>query len=324
MAEDEGRSDRERCVSDDAVHRFRKLNVWENGDSRAPHKPLLALWAIGRCLKGKERLVTYKVVEKEVGALLQRFGPVRQRVRPDYPFWHLQNDCVWEIDRPHLVGTTSKGDAWVEDLKRERIRGGFKSEVFRVFQQDRRVALGIAESLVAAHFPLTIHDSILEATSIPAEMSVASEVEQGVEYVISRRRRRDPAFRGLVLAAYSERCAVCAFGGRLDDKPLALEAAHIKWHEADGPSVVRNGLALCALHHKLFDAGTFTLVPELKIRVARKVSGAGVEDALRRYDGETLVAPPEESPSLLFLDWHRREVFKEPNTDRQCVGRCKR
>ena len=121
----------------------------------------------------------------------------------------------------------------------------------------------VSTSLVAAYFPVTIHDSILEATPIPAEMSVASEVEQGVEYVITRRRRRDPAFRGLRLAACFERCAVCAFGGRLDDKPVALEAAHIKWQEANGPSVVSNWLALCALHHRLFDAGTFTLAPEL-------------------------------------------------------------
>jgi HNH endonuclease len=41
-----------------------------------------------------------------------------------------------------------------------------------------------------------------------------------------------------------------------------LEAAHIKWFQARGPDVVQNGLALCSLHHKIFDLGAFTVLPE--------------------------------------------------------------
>ena len=79
--------------------------------------------------------------------------------------------------------------------------------------------------------------------------------------------------------------------------------------------MVANGLALCALHHELFDAGAFTLLPELKIVVARGAEGQGIDDALRRYDGERLRAPPENvllRPAAGYLRWHAREVFKEP------------
>src|SRR6185503_19127739 len=76
------------------------------------------------------------------------------------------------------------------------------------------------------------------------------------------RRKRDPAFRGRVLTAYEYACAVCGFDVRLGGHALGLEAAHIQWHQAGGPDVEPNGLALCSLHHKAFDLGAFTIKPD--------------------------------------------------------------
>src|SRR5437588_7846441 len=42
---------------------------------------------------------------------------------------------------------------------------------------------------------------------------------------------------------------------------VGLDAAHIRWHQAGGPDREGNGLALCVLHHKLFDLGAFTVSP---------------------------------------------------------------
>ena len=53
-------------------------------------------------------------------------------------------------------------------------------------------------------------------------------------------------------------CALAATNGW---QRLGLEAAHIKWFQARGPDVVQNGLALCSLHHKIFDLGAFTVLP---------------------------------------------------------------
>lgn len=55
------------------------------------------------------------------------------------------------------------------------------------------------------------------------------------------------------------------------------------WHSQDGPDVVANGLALCALHHALFDLGVLGLTAELRIRVsslyvARSDAGWAVDD----------------------------------------------
>lgn len=58
---------------------------------------------------------------------------------------------------------------------------------------------------------------------------------------------------------------------------LCLEAAHIKWRDHGGPGRYidqeNNGIALCGLHHKLFDYGAFTLSDHLEILVPDRANG---------------------------------------------------
>ena len=114
-----------------------------------------------------------------------------------------------------------------------------------------------------------------------------------------------------MLKAYGYRCAVCEFAVRLNDDPVAVEAAHIKWHEARGPSEVRNGLALCALHHRLFDKGAFTVSFNQRVKVAKSANGIGFDRSLGNYDSKPIVLPEnaDDWPDPRFLMWHVREVF---------------
>ena len=302
-------------MTGDLLQRFQSLNVWRSGDLRAPHKPLLVLWAIGRCLRGEPRLASYELVDQELGGLLRRFGPHREIIHTEDPFWRLQRDNVWEVDRPKLVRTNLVGGAYKSDLRRHHIRGGLTETDYAILQGQPGLAKRVADCLVACHFPVSLHALVLEATAVPIDPVNESDAQNGEDWVAARRRRRGPGFRAHVLEAYGSRCAVCEFALRHHDVPLAIEAAHIKWHEANAPDVIGNGLALCALHHDLFDLGTFTLLPELRVIVADSVQGAGVEAALRRYHREPLRAPPREGypqPDAEFLAWHRSEVFREP------------
>jgi predicted restriction endonuclease len=40
------------------------------------------------------------------------------------------------------------------------------------------------------------------------------------------------------------RCAICGYDTKVGQWDLALDAAHIQWHQAAGPSILQNGLAL--------------------------------------------------------------------------------
>ena len=300
---------------------FANLKVWHGNGWRAPNKPLLALWAIGRCLRNKARLAPYDKIESELGTLLRRFGRPRKRVYPDLPFWHLRRDGVWEVPEADRITETSSGHAHIGSLRREGAQGGLPADVFLALQQDKITALDIAYSLLDAHFPETLHDDILRAVGIdtgysePAVWDSRDGERQGIrqDFENVRRRSRDPAFSKAVLDAYGERCAVCAFSVRLHDVPLALDAAHIKWHRAGGRDrdKVSNGLSLCALHHRLFDAGAFTLSPKYTVIIALAAVGTGREQSLEQFSRCSILLPEktEDYPDWKSLKWHHREVF---------------
>ena len=96
---------------------------------------------------------------------------------------------------------------------------------------------------------------------------------------------------------------------------LAIDAAHIQWHQARGAlNTVNNGLALCALHHRLFDDGVFTLslVPNLIVEVAPSATGWGFNESLGCFHGQSprILPPDGVRPDHRFLLWHRKEVFR--------------
>jgi putative restriction endonuclease len=128
-------------------------------------------------------------------------------------------------------------------------------------------------------------------------------------------RPRDPHFRSRVLTLYGYRCAVCDFDARLFQDAIALEAAHIKWHQAGGPPTPENGIAMCSLHHKLFDRGAFTISQDRRIEVSHAVHGGETTEALLiRYHTRELRLPAraEHHPLIEYVTWHRNEVFHGP------------
>jgi putative restriction endonuclease len=100
---------------------------------------------------------------------------------------------------------------------------------------------------------------------------------------------------------------------------VGLEAAHIKWFQAGGPDVEPNGLALCALHHKLLDLGAFTVLPDdYVIMVSQSLVGSvEAQDKMLGYHGAGIVLPQSDAyfPDTEFLVWQKSEVFKKPGRE---------
>lgn len=145
-------------------------------------------------------------------------------------------------------------------------------------------------------------------------MSEAASAQDTIE-----RRRRDPAFREKVLRAYEHRCCVCGFDLRIGNISAGLEAAHIQWFQAKGPDVEANGFALCALHHKIFDLGAFTVLPDSYTLVFSQhvAMGEATRKALLTYHGAGIILPQSQSyyPDPRYLRWHEQEVFKKPGRE---------
>ena len=289
-------------TKDQILQRFRTLRQAISGDERAPHKPLLALYAIGKLLRGEDRLISYTDdIEENLENLLREFGPRRDRYNPQFPFWRLQNDGIWEVSDANRIRQTSSGDAYITDLRNYNVSGGFNETVFEHLQNDSELTFEIVRILLNTHFTASLHEDILQVVGIEFPL-------QGFDT-----RIWPSNFRINVIRAYEYKCAVCGFDVKLGTMPLALEAAHIKWKSHGGPNKEVNGLALCILHHKLFDLGAFTLSKHLEILVSDDAHGTkGFKEWLMDFHGQKINFPQRQSyyPELEFIGWHVKEVFK--------------
>jgi putative restriction endonuclease len=287
------------------LQKFSELNVWQRGGERAPHKPLLALLALGLFTQGI-RDVPFRQYESKLSELLREFAPQRRTLHPEMPFVRLRNDDVWQVSLSrHANLLAHKSQFTKTELRDLDATGRFPNEILALFERDPKAINEVARLLLSAHFPESIHDDILDAVGL--------SLDEAAGYPAFKGRRRDPAFRSAVLTAYQYRCALCNLDLRIGNLTIGLEAAHIKWHQASGPDVVENGIALCCLHHKLFDIGAFTLGEERRVLISEQAHGTQqFDEILMRHHGRHLNAPvrAEHHPAQPYVEWHRSEVFK--------------
>ena len=70
----------------DIIRLFGQISVWKRGSQRAPHKPLLLLYAIAKCARGEGRQIPFREVDEALRPLLVEFGPPRKSYHTEYPF----------------------------------------------------------------------------------------------------------------------------------------------------------------------------------------------------------------------------------------------
>lgn len=282
--------------------KFNSINVWKSGGKRATHKPLLVLLAIARCIHQDQRLIPYREIDEQLKRLLLEFGPPNP-VRPEYPFWFLQNDGVWQIK--HLENVDTSGFSKNPNRKsflEVNAMGGFNESVYLSLRKNRKQTLEIINNLLTTHFTESYHDDILASVGLDRDL------------LLLPKRSRNPEFRHKILQAYEYKCAVCGFSGRMEHALVGLEAAHIKWHQAGGPDEEVNGLSLCSLHHKLFDRGIFT-IRDMRVHVSEKANGnQQFSRWVLDFHNQPLKIPqrPSYHPDLEFVTWHEQQVFKGP------------
>lgn len=121
----------------------------------------------------------------------------------------------------------------------------------------------------------------------------------------TKQRLHQPVFRSTVLRAYANRCAVCSLG-----HAQLLDAAHIvPDRDARGEASVRNGLALCTLHHSAFDARYLGIRPDLVVQVKpsllAETDGPTLLHGLQGRHGQRLMVVPaarREKPATQLLE----------------------
>jgi putative restriction endonuclease len=207
---------------------------------------------------------------------------------------------VWQLSRD--VPNDTLGP-----LRAEPVEGRFPPEIEDELRRSPSAVNDVARALVESQFPLSIASDVLVAAGLDPDRVFASAAVPA-----DSARRRDPNWRRRIVAAWDRSCAFCGYDGSLGGAPVGIEAAHVRWFTFDGPDDLDNGLALCSLHHKLFDRGAIGLT-EGGIVVVSEAFAATGPMGRRVYDlhGHELRPRPGTSlPASDHVRWHRQEVFK--------------
>jgi len=228
---------------------------------------------------------------------LNQFGVPSRKQTPENPWGRLYKDKLWQLN-PHAV----------------EINGNFSASVFTKTQSTGQLSKEIQEYLIDRpeellrwvheilddQFPPSQHDDILVACGI----NVLGEL-------LTNKRKRDPRFSFEILRNYGNRCAICGYHLQLDQQIIGLEAAHIQWHAFNGPDTLDNGLALCSLHHKLFDYGAFALSDDFTVIVSKQINGLSIND-IAKFHGSSIIKHPVDfvHPDLKYVRWQRAQVLK--------------
>lgn len=293
----------------DWIERIAGIRRWTRGGERAPHKPLLLLYVLGRFQRHGNLPIPFSTAETDLKRLLKEYGPPRD-TSPGYPFHHLTSDGLWLVDT--VTGPGSPGPE-LGRLRDGQATGRLHPDLARALVEDPRLAAGIAHFLLDANFPPSLHADICRLAGLDLD---------GLETVTTARPtpvasvRRDPAFRDKVLMAYEYACAFCAYDGWLDGAAVGLDAAHVRWWAFEGPDDLANGLCLCAIHHKLFDKGVLGLTPDRTVTVSARFVGrsASARDMVLSLAGRPVRDPQPGMDAVEsdHIDWHGRQVFRTP------------
>ncbi|MFI1183418.1 phosphorothioated DNA-binding restriction endonuclease [Streptomyces sp. NPDC020799] len=286
----------------DWLERTAKLRQWSRSETRAPHKPLLFLYALGRFQQDAGGELRYSAVEEDLSRLLSEYGPPN-RTTPAYPFHHLVSDGVWEVRTDRGPGSPGTG---VRELRAVGARGRLGPDLRAALRREPSLLGRMARVLLDLHFPPSLHGDLCEAVGLELEPAATGQVP-------TARRRRDPRMRERVLTAYEYQCAFCGYDGRIGAVPVGLEAAHVRWWAFDGPDDVDNGLCLCSLHHKLFDKGVLGIGDGHRVLVSQRFVGRGpaAREQVTALAGRPLIGPqPGAEPvAAAHRSWHTSQVF---------------
>lgn len=290
------------CQLNELRGKIEKLIVWRSGTNRAPHKPLQLLMAVANAQCGKPRLQPFAEIEPNLRTALETFGPVRKSVHPEYPFWHLQTDKIWQIVSDGEVKLRAKSlNPTAKALRDKNAKGGLLPFYHDALAGSPTLQMDVIHDILDNHFPSSIHEEIINFFGLI--------VRQGE----NKPNQSAKLFRQEVLTAYDGACAISNFAVRLHDSLIGVEATHLMWPQAGGLNSVTNAIAMTTLHRKLFHLGVFTLDTNYRVRISTKVSGtSGYQDMLGQFEGKKISLPANSSinPSQESLAWHRDQVFR--------------
>jgi putative restriction endonuclease len=297
---------------------------------RAPYKPILLLSVLD--------LIGLSVIRENFIAfdeeLLETFNLYYNRTigkeknsGPLQPYFYMRSEGFWELipqeGKEQAQSDLRQIDSLIQ-LHKLVIGARLDDELFELIQNSK-YRERLADILIQTYLVPELQERLSEARRIKTDALEYGQILQthrdgsfkvkdaSNEQKDYHEESRSVAFRKVVRKAYDYTCAMCGIRVLTPEGAAAVEAAHIvPWNVShnDDP---RNGMALCGLHHWVFDQGLVCVDGGLRIRISPIVVQMSVGiGALQELDESEIHKPVDRYfwPAKQALSWHRSKTFR--------------
>ena len=162
------------------MQRISQMRLWRRRGVRAPHKPLLLLYALGRLQNDRTSRVNFEHSEPHLKKLIQEFGPPRANYRPEHPFGRLVNDGLWKLTSRESADTesadtesadtaTSREPPSRKQLVESGAVGQFHERDEQSLLTDPQLLYVTARKLLADNWPNSLHADICSRVGLTLE-----------------------------------------------------------------------------------------------------------------------------------------------------------
>jgi len=297
---------------------------------RAPYKPIL-LMAIMDLIA--QQVIDINLIRLNAD-LMDAFDLYWVRVvgseresNPVMPFNHLRSEGFWHLVDVHGTEPDLQNvdrNEIFRSIKNQALFARFDEELFTLLQfSDSRD--GLRRVLIEQHFSPEARPIVVEVSQVTSDSFAYSrdllnrsrgrfnvkETPSADELYITE--VRSTAFRRVVVEAYQHTCAICRIRIVTPEGRTSVAAAHIvPWIHShnDDP---RNGMALCGLHHWVFDQGLVSVTPEHTIKISPILAlNEQYTSPVLALEGRAIYTPIDRIlwPASKALEWHMNNIFR--------------
>jgi putative restriction endonuclease len=214
------------------------------------------------------------------------------------------------LDFDRLVPYTENG-GYEKRLVRPdgSINGGYAVQAVRVIESDEFTAIVEAGLSAPDDWPDRTDQSEDATMAVGFEDEPQTEFNRPIIQQLLNRPFRDAKFRQHIRKAYDRTCAFTGLRLINGKGRPEVEAAHIMPVEVNGPDSIRNGIALSATVHWMFDRGLLSLADDFSILKSRHLNH-DISHLLLPNMMALVPSEPSLQPHPYFLNWHRTNCFK--------------
>lgn len=243
------------------------------------------------------------------------------------PFYHMCSEGFWRLVDDHGVAPNLRlmnRNEVFRQIKSQTLFAQLNEDLFQLLQ-DSESRDALRRVLIENWFSPEIRPTVVEVSHITTSSFAYSRdllnrsrgrftlQEAPLPEEQYATEVRSTAFRRVVVDAYQHTCALCGIRIVTPEGRTAVAAAHIvPWSHShnDDP---RNGMALCGLHHWIFDQGLITVTPKYIIRTSPVLALNEQHAAsVLMLNGKAIYKPTDQAlwPASVALHWHMERIFR--------------